>query len=275
MVAAANTHNVMTDSEPAGSCAVQRRRESRFEEFTEQTKLAAMLAKYLDPACTFWTALENKPISLVSALFQKRRGCRSGLPDQFVLYRGKPIFVELKSRAGVATKVQKQVRLELLPAAATWWMARSARAALMALHLSGVEFRRHWKPPRLQPWEGPFADPTQRLPQAPDVAARRRAARRRSRERQRIRDAAHRAAAARYEGAQTPDGPPPAVGCEAAEAFAPDSRPAASGAPAAVRIDRGNSRRYLRRDDRRPSNDSGAGCDAQAVGGSRLRARRI
>src|SRR5262249_30712151 len=52
------------------------------------------------------------------------------------------------------------------------------------LHLSGVVFRRHWKPPRLQPWEGPFADPTRRLPQAPDVAARRRAARRRWRARQ-------------------------------------------------------------------------------------------
>ena len=55
----------------------------------------------------------------------------------------------------------------------------------MALHLSGVVFRRQWKPPRLRPWEGPFADPTQRLPQAPDVAARRRAARRRWRARQR------------------------------------------------------------------------------------------
>jgi hypothetical protein len=54
-----------------------------------------------------------------------------------------------------------------------------ARAAMMALHLAGVVFRRHWKPPPLKPWEGPFADPTQRLPQAPDVAARRRAARRR------------------------------------------------------------------------------------------------
>ena len=60
-----------------------------------------------------------------------------------------------------------------------------------------------------------------------------------------------------------------------AEALAPDSRPAASGAPVAVRIDRGNSRRYLRRDGRQPANDSRAGCDAQAVGGSRLRARRI
>ena len=105
--------------------------------------------------------------------------------DVLVIFRQKPIFVELKSRAGVATKAQKQIRLEMLPAGATWWMARSARAAMMALHLSGVVFRRHWKPPRLKPWGGTFADPTQRLPQAPDVAARRRAARRRWRERQR------------------------------------------------------------------------------------------
>jgi hypothetical protein len=40
-----------------------------------------------------------------------------------------------------------------------------------------VVFRRKWKLPRLKPWEGPFADPTQRLPQAPDVAARRAVAR--------------------------------------------------------------------------------------------------
>jgi hypothetical protein len=108
-----------------------------------------------------------------------RETCRS-----LHLADDRPIFVELKSRVGVATKVQKQVRVELLPAGATWWMARSARAAMMALHLSGVVFRRRWKPPRLKPWEGPFADPHQRLPQAPDVAARRRAARRRWRARQ-------------------------------------------------------------------------------------------
>jgi hypothetical protein len=165
-----------------------------------------MLAKYLDPACTFWTSLENKPLSRLGGLFQKRRGVRSGLPDVLVIFRQRPIFVELKSRAGVATKSQKQVRVELLPAGATWWMARSARAAMMALHLSGVVFRRRWKPPQLRPWEGPFADPTRRLPQAPDVAARRRAARQRWRVRQRVRDA-QRSAAARYEGTRTPDGP--------------------------------------------------------------------
>ena len=53
----------------------------------------------------------------------------------------------------------------------------------MALHLSGVVLCRPWKPPRLK-WEGPFAGPTQRLPQAPEVAERA-VARKRWRERQR------------------------------------------------------------------------------------------
>jgi hypothetical protein len=126
------------------------------------------------------------------------------------------VFVELKSGACVATKEQKQVRAELLRAGAVCWMARSARAVLMALRVSGVVFRRQRKPPRLQPWEGPFTDANERLPQAPDVAARRRAARQRWLARQRVRDALRRAAAARHEGAQRPDGPMPAAARETA-----------------------------------------------------------
>jgi hypothetical protein len=165
--------------------AVRRRRESRREEWTEHIKLAGLLEKYLDPSCTFWTSLENKPLSMISGIFQKRRGVRSGLPDVLVLFRRDTgtvvIFIELKSRRGVASKVQKQIRVEMLPAGAVWWMARTARAAMMALHLSGVVFRRKWEPPQLLPWEGPFTDPTRRLPQHPNVAAERREAKRRYR----------------------------------------------------------------------------------------------
>jgi hypothetical protein len=121
--------------------------------------------------------------------------CGANLP---VVYRHDTgtivIFIELKSRRGLASKAQKQVRLEMLPVGAKWWMARSARAAMMALCLSGVVFRREWKPSRLEPWEGPFADPTQRLPRHPKVADERREAKRRSRERQRARRAAKLAA---------------------------------------------------------------------------------
>jgi hypothetical protein len=74
-----------------------------------------------------------------------------------------------------------------MAAGAMWWLVRSTRAALMALRLSGVEFRRPWMSPELRPWEGPFDDPTKRLPQAPDVAAHRREITRRWRARQRAR----------------------------------------------------------------------------------------
>jgi len=128
---------------------------------------------------------------------------RSGLPNVLALYRGKLIFIELKSRRGVASEAQKQIRLELLPCGATWWLARSARAALMALHLEGVIFRRKWKPPRLKPWEGPFVDPTRRLPQALEVAADRRAARRRWRKCQQRRETSPCALKPHYEASVT------------------------------------------------------------------------
>jgi hypothetical protein len=119
----------MTDSGAAGSLAVRYRRESRREEWSEQTKLVALLAQFLDPDRTFWTSLENKPLSRLSGVFQKRRGVKSGLPDVLVITGGKSIFVELKSRRGVASSAQKQVRAALIPAGAVWWMALSARRA--------------------------------------------------------------------------------------------------------------------------------------------------
>jgi hypothetical protein len=72
-----------------------------------------------------------------------------------------------------------------VPSDATWWLARTSRAAMMALHLEGVIFNRRWTPPkRLQPWEGPFSGAERRLPQHPVAAAERRAARKRWRLRQ-------------------------------------------------------------------------------------------
>jgi hypothetical protein len=77
---------------------------------------------------------------------------KNGPPDVLVS-RGKPIFMEPKSRAGVASKSRSQVRAELPSAGAERWMARGARATMMAVHLSGVVFRRKWKPPQLKPWK--------------------------------------------------------------------------------------------------------------------------
>jgi hypothetical protein len=157
-------------SEGVSDAARRQRCKYRREEWRTHTQLAALLAKYLDPATTFWTSLENKPSSRLNGLLQKKRGVRSGLPDVMVIFRRPPVFVEVKSRAGRPSMAQKRVRAELVAAGCQWWMARSARAALMAMHRSGVPFRRPWRPPAdLREWEGPFDGAEKRLPQHPLV----------------------------------------------------------------------------------------------------------
>ena len=184
----------MTDNKMAGSFAAQRRRESRRHEWREQERLAEMMARHIDPKATFWSSLENLPRNRLSAICQKRRNVRSGLPDVMVISRGKPtIFVELKGPAGALSKVQKAVRLELLQAGASYYWARTARSAMTALVCQGVALRRKWKPRRLREWEGPSE--SGRLPIEPTAKARRKAAQRAWRERRkRAREAAKLAA---------------------------------------------------------------------------------
>lgn len=108
---------------------------NRRDEWTLQSEFAELLTEYLDPRCAWFTSLENKPLSRISGMLQRKRGVKSGLPDVQVLYRRKPfprcpthvVFVELKAPGGVASQSQKRTRLEMLPTGAKWWMARTAR----------------------------------------------------------------------------------------------------------------------------------------------------
>ena len=175
--------------------AVRRRRESRFEESATQERLVAMLGKLLDPAVARCFALENRPRSAWAGARQKRLGVRAGMPDLMFLMKGKPpLWIELKSKRGVPSREQWQVFAELREKGSDVYVARTARAALMALHLAGVPLRPPWKPQPLAEWEGPFliTDPHQRLPQHPEVAMQRKAEQRRWREKQRERKAQQR-----------------------------------------------------------------------------------
>ena len=146
-----------------------------------------------------WTANSNKTTTISSESGRSPRKIaantrRSPGPVSIAGFVPPTLFALSKSRRGVASEAQKQARAGMLPAGAVWWMARSANAAMMALHLSGVPFLKPWQPQPLEPWEGPFADPHQRLPQEPGVAAERKATLRAWRERQRVRKAAKLAA---------------------------------------------------------------------------------
>lgn len=82
----------------------QRRRESQQQEAREQIKLKAMLEKWLDPGCTFWSAIENRPRSAMSGMFQRMRGVKRGLPDFVILFGGRTVWLELKSPTGTVSR---------------------------------------------------------------------------------------------------------------------------------------------------------------------------
>lgn len=178
----------------ADNPAAQQRKKQRHLEWGEQIKLTELLPRHL-PDGVFWSALENAPRSALSGYLAQKRGVRAGLSDLLIVADGRVIFVELKSPAGVPSKSQKQVFEELRSAGAQVWVARSARAVLVALSRSGLRLRGRWREPKLRAWEGPFAA-WARLPVHPQVARERAAAQRRwrARQRQRAREIARRAA---------------------------------------------------------------------------------
>jgi hypothetical protein len=181
------------------------------EEWSEQTKLAALLDRWLDPACSDWTATDGVAASANSGRARKLRGIKPGTPDEIVWYCGRTITIELKSRHGVCGPAQREKRERLLCAGVEWWECRTANAAMWALAASGVKFREivhedgtveRWQQPELADWELPRRDPVESRPSAPEVLARGRAAQQRWRDRERAR---HEAAmqALRFEQSDT------------------------------------------------------------------------
>jgi hypothetical protein len=150
---------------------------ARREEWREQVKLARLLDTWLDPACTFWTATDPVAASVTSGAMRKKRGVKAGVPDVLVLYRGKLIAIELKSRHGKCSRSQRLVREALLRAGAEWFECRWAVAAMWSLSEAGVRFRtlvhedgttERWRQPELPEFALPKRNPHERRPRAPD-----------------------------------------------------------------------------------------------------------
>jgi hypothetical protein len=150
---------------------------ARREEWLQQVRLALLLDRWVDSTTTWWSAIDTVARSASSGAMRRKRGCKSGTPDTFVLYRGKLVTIEMKSRRGQCSPSQRLAREALLRAGAQWWVCRSANAAIWALAQSGVPFRtivhedgtiERWQQPKLPAWEIPKENPHERRPRAPE-----------------------------------------------------------------------------------------------------------
>jgi hypothetical protein len=72
----------------------------RRAEWQEQKRLAALLDRWLDPAGTFATSTDPVAASALAGAIRKQRGVKPGVPDTFVLCRGRLVGIEMKSPGG-------------------------------------------------------------------------------------------------------------------------------------------------------------------------------
>lgn len=76
-----------------------------------QIAVATMLAVVLDPAQTFWSALDHGAGKMTpeSAGLRKARGVKRGLPDFIILFKSGLIGIELKSDKGRLSPEQVEI----------------------------------------------------------------------------------------------------------------------------------------------------------------------
>jgi hypothetical protein len=147
-----------------------------YREWRQQERLKHLLNTWL-PNDAFWTATDPVARSATAGCMRKRRGCRAGLPDCLLWWRGDTYAIELKSPYGQCRPAQRLVREQLLKAGIkAWWQCVTAESAMWALAKSGMKFRtltnpdgsiETWQQPELEAWEQPKRDSRERRPKPP------------------------------------------------------------------------------------------------------------
>jgi hypothetical protein len=170
---------------------------ARREEWLLQCEVARLFGTWL-PADCYWTSTDATTTSPKTAKMRRLRGCKAGAPDIWILYCGRLITIELKSKSGRCTPSQRAAREALLRAGADWVECRSVSAVMQAVHEAGVPLNmiahsdgiECWRQPALEPWEVPRRHPDELRPRAAEVAEKHRDMMRVWRGRRRARKAA-------------------------------------------------------------------------------------
>jgi hypothetical protein len=110
---------------------------------TEQS-LQRAVAQYLDhalPPDSWWSAVGHGGGGKVRGAQLKAMGVKRGFPDIHILWRGIPIYIELKSPSGSLSPEQKETRDRIRRSGGMWLMARSLEQIEQALRSWQIPLR--------------------------------------------------------------------------------------------------------------------------------------
>jgi len=88
------------------------RKKRKSPEYEFHCKVATTLNDILDPILTCWSSIENSNNTggisgMIKQAKNRRKGVKPGVPDLFILYDGKALFIELKALKGTVSDPQK------------------------------------------------------------------------------------------------------------------------------------------------------------------------
>ena len=108
-----------------------------------QVACAHMLAVVLDPAQTYWSALDHGAgwMTPASAGLRKARGVKRGLPDFIILFKNGLLGIELKSDKGRLSSEQIQTAYAWMKLGHTIAVARSLEDVQEILELWKIPMR--------------------------------------------------------------------------------------------------------------------------------------
>lgn len=109
-----------------------------------EDRIHRYIADYLRVAAPeefFWSSIENRNNGKAEGGRRNERGCRTGVPDILTIYRGVPLFMEVKAPKGRLHDSQKALFPEIKQAGAAIAIVRSVDDVFHALISAGVPVR--------------------------------------------------------------------------------------------------------------------------------------
>ena len=106
-----------------------------------QRQIAEFLTLALPTPDAWFTAIPAGGGGKVRGAILKGMGYKAGTPDMLVIYKGLPIWLELKSATGTLSMAQKQCLHDLINAGCKWALCRTLDDVERALRRFGVPLR--------------------------------------------------------------------------------------------------------------------------------------
>ncbi len=102
--------------------------------------------KWALPPQVFFTSIAHGGGGRLRGAMLKKTGMKAGVPDILIVWRGRPVFLEIKTRGVYLSAVQKEIHTEIVLAGGVVTVIRSLEELVDFLEVLGVPLQARLTP---------------------------------------------------------------------------------------------------------------------------------